>query len=87
MQDHHLTIPDYIARHKALSSNEKLLYSLLISLRNTQGFCSATNKYLAERSNISERSIRRFIHNLAFHNLIVITIDKCHDRKIWIDEI
>lgn len=52
---HYSIIPDVVLFSEKLSSNEKVLYSVILSLSNKEGYCYATNKYLG--NNIKRNSI------------------------------
>ena len=42
-------IPATILYNKELKANEKLLYTIITSLSNKEGYCFSSNKYLAEK--------------------------------------
>ena len=42
-------IPATILYNNELKANEKLLYAIITSLSNKEGYCFASNKYLAEK--------------------------------------
>ena len=41
-------IPAIVLYNKELKANEKLLYAIITSLANKEGYCFASNKYLAK---------------------------------------
>lgn len=45
-------IPATVLYNKELKANEKLLYAIITSLACKEGYCFATNKYLAEKYQI-----------------------------------
>ena len=42
-------IPATILFNEKLKPNEKLLYAIITSLSNKEGYCYASNKYLGEK--------------------------------------
>lgn len=80
-------IPTEIIINKELSSTNKLLYAIISSLTNEKGYCWASNKYLGEMLDISERQIIKNIIKLEKENLIKIDIKDNWKRKITLKNI
>ncbi len=57
-------IPPSIFNNSDLSDSEKLLFGKLLGLTNKTGYCWASNRYLADMFDVSERSIQRRIGSL-----------------------
>lgn len=57
-------IPAEIMHSKELSMEEKLLYGLISGLSNKHGYCFASNEWFQEELNISESSLKKYLHNL-----------------------
>ena len=86
MPGYYRPIPEYIATHDSLTSDEKLFYGILAGLINQYGYCWPSNEYLKERARVSKRTVQRYIHKLANLNLIIVEIETNNDRKIWTPE-
>lgn len=80
-------IPTEIIINKELSSTNKLLYAIISSLTNEKGYCWASNKYLGEMLDISERQIIKNINKLEKENLIRIDVKDNWKRKITLKNI
>ena len=57
-------IPATILYNKELKANEKLLYAIITSLACKEGYCFATNKYLAEKLGVNPKTISIWIFEL-----------------------
>ena len=68
-------IPLSILESKLLSANAKLLFAEIVALSKKNGYCFATNRYLAERIGVSERSIRNQLRELKGEMLISVSFD------------
>jgi len=81
-------LPSTILFNKKLKANEKLLYAIITSLANKEGYCFASNKYLAELLDAQPHTISIWISNLkemGFLNLQMIkdSENKCIQRRIF----
>jgi DNA-binding PadR family transcriptional regulator len=89
-QSYYVVIPMPIFEDKELKPNEKLLYGLISSLINSEGYCYASNKYLSEKINISEVNISKTLKKMEQKGYIAIVYVKdgaiVKSRKIYIDE-
>jgi Helix-turn-helix domain len=76
---------DFIASDKDLTSSEKILYSIILSLSTTEGYCWATNLQLMEKMGMSETNNHRFNdHMKTLKNGGWIKIEGgTRDRKIY----
>lgn len=53
-----------------ISCRSKLLFALISGLTEEEGYCYASNKYLAEKMKISERQVINLIKELEVHNFL-----------------
>ena len=83
MYEKYSKIPLSIKNDTKLSSNAKLLYGDIQLLCYKNGYCFATNKYLAENLNVTTRTIIRLLSELERENYIVIEYNR-NIRKIFL---
>lgn len=73
----YIAIPTKIAFDKTLTTTAKLLYGEIAFLCVKEGFCWATNGYLARLFNVDNRTIQRALHDLKEKGYIFLnTYDK-----------
>ncbi len=80
-------IPAQVRYCKGLEPNAKLLYGEITALCSREGYCWATNRYLYELYDVSERSIQNWLSALVREGFIrveVTTKGAQTVRKIWI---
>ena len=53
-----------------ISCRSKLLFALISGLTEEEGYCYASNKYLADKMKISERQVINLIKELENHNFL-----------------
>ena len=85
-------IPATILYNKELKANEKLLYAIITSLACKEGYCFATNKYLAEKLGVNPKTISSWISDLRDRNFIKIELIRNKNkqiiqRKIYINDV
>ena len=85
-------IPSIILYNKNLKANEKILYAIITSLSNKEGYCFASNKYLAEKLNVGANTVSGWITDLRRKNFIQVELirnDKQEiiQRRIYINDI
>ena len=78
-------IPIIVYNDKFLSSTEKLLLSQIISLTLKEGYCYASNNYLANSLNTTIRTISKSLSQLKSQNYIIIKIEN-NNRKIYLNK-
>lgn len=74
-----ITIPTAVVMDDALTDGSKLLYGYIASLAQLDGYCYATNAYLAQITNMGDRTIRNHIKTLkdaGYIDVIVIRDEK-----------
>jgi hypothetical protein len=63
-------VPSEILSNKELSSSEKLLIGIFISLSNKTGYCFASNQYISETLGVSNAYVRTLIKQLESKKII-----------------
>lgn len=85
-------IPATILYNKELKANEKLLYAIITSLACKEGYCFATNKYLAEKLGVNPKTISSWISDLQKRKFIIVELIRNENkqiiqRKIYINDV
>ncbi len=85
-------IPATILYNRDLKANQKILYAVITSLSNKEGYCFASNKYLAGKLNVGANTVSSWITDLRRKNLIQVELirnDKQEiiQRRIYIKDI
>lgn len=85
-------IPATVLYNKELKANEKLLYAIITSLACKEGYCFASNKYLAEKLDVNPKTISSWISDLKNKNFIVVELIKNENnqiiqRKIYLNDV
>ncbi|MCI9177031.1 MAG: helix-turn-helix domain-containing protein [Clostridia bacterium] len=75
-------IPATILYNKELKANEKLLYAIITSLACKEGYCFATNKYLAEKLDVNPKTISSWISDLKDRNFIIVELIRNENKQI-----
>ena len=75
-------IPATILYNKELKANEKLLYTIITSLACKEGYCFATNKYLAEKLGVNPKTISSWISDLKDRNFIIVELIRNENKQI-----
>lgn len=82
-----VVIPYYVIEDPKLPDKSKVLYGLISALANKEGYCYATNSYLADKLGCKERIVRYHLSILKRKKLIKVEVEKNSTgtwRKIWI---
>ena len=58
-------IPAYIRYNKELKFAERLMYGEITALSNKEGYCFASNRYLADLYRVSQSTISRWISHFS----------------------
>ncbi|MCL0091787.1 helix-turn-helix domain-containing protein [Dehalococcoidales bacterium] len=78
-------IPTVIFEDERVPLRAKKLYGLISSLTQKEGYCWASNNFLAEKSKIPLGTVRRYLKLLKKLNYIDCEInEEGNQRKIWI---
>ena len=75
-------IPATVLFNNELKPNEKLLYALITTLANKEGYCYASNKYLGSKLNVDPQTISRWIGNLRKYNYLVVDIIRNENKEV-----
>lgn len=84
MNNKYLKIPKIIVDSKKICSSSKILYGYILLLCHQNGYCYATNKFLAKTLNVTSRTITRLIKELKDSNFIKISYTENNIRKIYL---
>lgn len=79
-----IKIPMKILSNYQLSAGSKILFAEIISLAKKDGYCYASNKYLANSLAVTPRIITNRIKELKDENLIEIEHPKSKKRRLFI---
>lgn len=77
--------PRIVLSDKNLSSTEKLLMGLIVSLTLKNNYCFASNKYFADNLNISVRTVTLALSKLKLEEYIFVRADNGR-RKIYLNK-
>ena len=77
--------PRIVLSDKNLSSTEKLLMGLIVSLILKNNYCFASNKYFANNLNISVRTVTLVLSKLKLEEYIFVKTDNGR-RKIYLNK-
>jgi DNA-binding Lrp family transcriptional regulator len=75
-------VPSEILSNKELSSSEKLLIGIFISLSNKTGYCFASNQYISETLGVSNAYVRTLIKQLESKKIITRESVSKNDTEI-----
>ena len=84
-------IPVTVLYNKELKANEKLLYTIITSLACKEGYCFASNKYLAEKLDVNPKTVSSWISDLRDKDFIIVELirngnNQIIQRKIYIKD-
>lgn len=74
-------IPDLVLCSEILSSNAKVLFTMISGLCNNTGYCWATNAYFSERLKWSSSTTKRALSELKNEKIIIIDLKINKDTK------
>ena len=88
---YYYVIPATVLYNKELKANEKLLYAIITSLACKEGYCFASNKYLAEKLNVNPKTVSSWISDLRDKDFIIVELirngnNQIIQRKIYIND-
>lgn len=79
---YYAVIPATVLFNENLKANEKLLYAIITALSNKEGYCYASNKYLAGKFNVDPKTISSWLSDLRKYNHIVVEILRNEKQEI-----
>ena len=90
-ENYFVVIPYWVLVSEELNANEKILYCVISSLTKKNGFCYASNSYLADVMKMHPASVSRCVNHMK--ELGVISLDyiygkgkECEERRIYLKE-
>jgi len=84
-QSYYVVIPTYFWDNEELPWKIKKLYGRIVSLCKKEGYCFASNSYLASEIKTSERTIRRYLSKLKELKMIECELnDEGNERRIYL---
>lgn len=89
---YYAVIPSTVLFNEELKSNEKLLYAVITALANKEGYCYASNNYLADLFNSKAHTISNWISYLNKLNFVYVDLirnnkNEIIQRRIYINDI
>ena len=89
---YYAVIPSTVLFNEELKSNEKLLYAVITALANKEGYCYASNNYLADLFNSKAHTIYNWISHLNKLNFVYVDLirnnkNEIIQRRIYINDI
>lgn len=89
---YYAVIPSTVLFNEELKSNEKLLYAVITALANKEGYCYASNNYLADLFNSKAHTISNWISHLNKLNFVYVDLirnnkNEIIQRRIYINDI
>lgn len=82
MRNNYLIVPYSILELPELNLSQKIVLAEIISLTRIRGVCFASNKFLADRCRISERTVSTSIKKLLSEEYITVEIKRNNTRNI-----
>lgn len=79
---YYAVIPATILFNKDLKANEKLLYAIITILSNKEGYCFASNAYLADLLNAQPHTISKWVSHLKECGFVCLDIIKNEKGEI-----
>lgn len=77
-----ITMPTVLAQDETLPDGAKILYGFIASLAQTNGYCYATNNYLAESAHISDKTVQSHLKKLKDAGYIDVEIIRTEKGEV-----
>lgn len=75
-QNYYAFLPAPVLNDNDLKPNEKILYAVITSLTHREGYCYASNAYLAERFDVTRQTVSNWISNLKEKGYLTVKINE-----------
>lgn len=75
-------IPHKILFNNKINSSEKLLYCYIVSLSNKDTYTFATNKYFADKFNVTTRCVNLWLNKLEEEKLIKLEYEYINNEMV-----
>ena len=75
-------IPATVLYNNELKPNEKLLYAIITSLTCKEGYCFASNEYLAEKLGVNRKTVSSWITHLEEKKFIIREVIRNENQRI-----
>lgn len=75
-------IPSTVLYKDDLKPNQKLLYAIITSLSNKEGYCYATNRYLAEKLKVKSNTVSGWITDLKRKGFIKVELIRNEKKQV-----
>lgn len=79
---YYAVLPATILFNQDLKPNEKLLYAIITALANRQGYCFASNNYLAELLGVKAHTISIWVSHLSKMKFVCVELVKNEKNEI-----
>ena len=80
--EYYSVISATVLYNKDLKANEKLLYAIITSLACKEGYCFASNKYLAEKLDVNPKTVSSWISDLRDKGFITVELIRNENKQI-----
>ena len=80
--EYYSVISATVLYNKELKASEKLLYAIITSLACKEGYCFASNKYLAEKLDVNPKTVSSWISDLRDKGFITVELIRNENKQI-----
>lgn len=79
---YYAVIPSTVLYDNELKPNEKLLYAVISTLANKEGFCYASNKYLGEKLEAESNTVSKWITHLRKKGYLIVQLIRNEQKEV-----
>ena len=79
---YYAVLPATVLFNKELKPNEKLLYAIITALANKEGYCFASNNYLAKLLGVKAHTISIWVSNLSKMKFVCVELIKNEKNEV-----
>lgn len=83
----YVVLPTHILEDNTLSDSEKILFAEISGLCHKEGYCFASNEYLAQRHHCTKITISRWISKLVNRGYLISKIVNNNQRRLYLSEV